>query len=96
MCVKKTGNYDSQEDLNKAVSDLAKTTIKSSLEISKIVGVSVDTVRGIIREERRVYNILKADTRNVKNTQLLKLLNILWPSTEVPVFDVELEEYVYE
>ena len=96
MCVKKTGNYDSPEDLNKAVSDLAKTTIKSSLEISKIVGVSVDTVRGIIREERRVYNILKADTRNVKNTQLLKLLNILWPSTEVPVFDVELEEYVYE
>jgi hypothetical protein len=27
---------------------------------------------------------------------LVKFLNMLWPPTEVPVFDVELEEYVYE
>tara|TARA_B110000977_G_C11022631_1_gene471934 strand:- start:83 stop:364 length:282 start_codon:yes stop_codon:yes gene_type:complete len=93
MCVKKTGNYDSPEDLNKAVRDLAKTKTKTRLEISKIVGVSAATVGRIIIEERRVYNKAEAGTRNI---QLVKFLNMLWPPTEVPVFDVELQEYVYE
>ena len=93
MCVKKTGNYDSPADLNKAVRHLAETTTKTRLEISKLVGVSAATVSRIVVEERRVYNKAEAGTRNI---QLVKFLNMLWPPTEVPVFDVELQEYVYE
>lgn len=93
MCIKKLGNYNSAAELDKAVKNLVETTKKTRLEISKIVGVSAATVSRIVVQERKIYNRAEAGTRSV---ELVRKLNMLWPPTEVPVFDVELEEYIYE
>lgn len=96
MCIKKTGNYDTEEELIDSINKLTSSG-NTKVAISKVVGVSTTTIRRIILNQKttpkKVYDRAEAGTRNV---DLVRKLNTLWAPTEVPVFDVELEEYVYE
>ena len=87
-----SGNYESPKELRDAVYELHKkgTTKK---DIADEVGVSCSTVDRIINEELRIYNRKEFASRNLK---LMAILNKLWVPTEVPKFDEELGEYVYE
>lgn len=96
MCIKKTGNYETEEELIESINKLTASG-NTKVDISKVVGVSTTTIGRIILKQKKkpskVYNRAEMSTRNVK---LVRELNKLWIPTEVPNFDEELGEYVYE
>ena len=88
----KSGNYNSPKELKDAVYALHKKEVIRA-EIAREVGVSATTVGRIVYEELRIYNRKEAASRSLN---LIKSLNKLWVPTEVPKFNEELGEYVYE